>query len=539
MNFLLDQYLNTTTVGVVLFAILVFSYYYLLRRSNSKSAKGPKPPEAAGKWPVIGHLQLLTGSGTRLPHFVLGELADKYGPVFSIRIGVHPALVVSGWEVAKELFTKHDVNVSTRPKLTVGKLLGYNYANFGFAPYDAYWREMRKITNLELLSNRRLELLKHIRANEVENAVKETYKLWTEKRNGSGSGGILVDMQQWFGDMTFNVILRMVAGKRYFVGGDSDEKEVRRCRKAMREFFDLGGIFVLRDAVPYLGWLDLGGYEKAMKKTAKELDSLGQEWLEEHRRKRELSGEPDANDHQEQDFMDVLLSVVDGANLPGYDADTIIKATTTTIIIGGTDTTTVNLSWTLSLLLNNRYTLEKVQEELDNIVGKERLLKESDIDKLVYLQAVVKESMRLHPAGPLSGAREFSQDCTVGGYHVPRGTRLLINLWKLQTDPRVWSDPMEFKPERFLGSTSKHKDVDVKGQHFELIPFGAGRRACPGMAFGLQMTHLALASLLQAYEVSTVSNAQVDMTGTPGLTNNRAIPLEVLLQPRLPAHLYR
>ncbi|KAK4837190.1 hypothetical protein QYF36_003511 [Acer negundo] len=386
MNFLLDQYLNTTTVGVVLFAILVFSYYYLLRRSNSKSAKGPKPPEAAGKWPVIGHLQLLTGSGTRLPHFVLGELADKYGPVFSIRIGVHPALVVSGWE---------------------------------------------------LLSNRRLELLKHIRANEVENAVKETYKLWTEKRNGSGSGGILVDMQQWFGDMTFNVILRMVAGKRYFVGGDSDEKEVRRCRKAMREFFDLGGIFVLRDAVPYLGWLDLGGYEKAMKKTAKELDSLGQEWLEEHRRKRELSGEPDANDHQEQDFMDVLLSVVDGANLPGYDADTIIKATTTTIIIGGTDTTTVNLSWTLSLLLNNRYTLEKVQEELDNIVGKERL------------------------------------------------------------------------------------------------------RACPGMAFGLQMTHLALASLLQAYEVSTVSNAQVDMTGTPGLTNNRAIPLEVLLQPRLPAHLYR
>ncbi|KAI9162117.1 hypothetical protein LWI28_024042 [Acer negundo] len=145
--------------------------------------------------------------------------------------------------------------------------------------------------------------------------------------------------------------------------------------------------------------------------------------------------------------------------------------------------------------------------------------------------------MRLHPAGPLSGAREFSQDCTVGGYHVPKGTRLLINLWKLQTDPRVWSDPMEFKPERF-GSTSKHKDVAVKGQHFELIPFGAGRRACPGIAFGLQMTHLVLASLLQAYEVSTVS-PQVDMTGTPGLTNNRAIPLEVLLQPRLPAHLHR
>ncbi|KAH7567345.1 hypothetical protein JRO89_XS07G0055300 [Xanthoceras sorbifolium] len=531
MDFLF-QYLNTVTIGVI--AILVFSYYILIRRSNFK---GPKAPEAAGKWPVIGHLHQLTGTGTRLPHFVLGELADRYGPVFSIRIGVHPALVVSSWEVAKELFTKYDVDVASRPKLTVGKLLGYNNANFGFSPYDAYWREMRKITALELLSNRRLELLKDIRVSEVENTVKETYKLWTtQKRNGS-SGGILVDMQQWFGDMNLNVILKMVAGKKYFGGGgggaESDEKEVRRCRKAMREFFDLAGIFVLRDAVPYLGWLDLGGYEKAMKKTAKELDSLAQEWLEDHRRKREAGEQAAAN--EDQDFMDVLLSALDGTDLPGYDADTIIKATSTTIIVGGTDTTSVNLSWALSLLLNNRHTLEKVQEELDNIVGKERLMTESDIEKLVYLQAVVKETMRLYPAGPLSGAREFGQDCTIGGYHVPKGTRLVVNLWKLQTDPRVWSDPLEFKPERFL---TTHKDVDVKGQHFELIPFGAGRRACPGIAFALQMTHLGLASLLQAYEVSTPSNTAVDMTGTPGLTNTRANPLHVLLQPRLPLHLY-
>lgn len=300
----------------------------------------------------------------------------------------------------------------------------------------------------------------------------------------------------------------------------------------MREFFELGGTFVLRDAVPYLGWLDLGGYEKAMKKTAKELDSLAGEWLEEHRRKRE-SGQPVAK--EEQDFMDVLLSALEGIDLPGYDVDTVIKATSTTIIVGGTDTTSVNLSWALSLLLNHRHALEKVQEELDIIVGKERLLTESDIDKLFYLQAAVKETMRLYPAGPLAGARVFGEDCTVGGYHVPKGTRLLLNLWKLQTDPRVWSDPLEFKPERFL---TTHKDVDVKGQHFELIPFGAGRRACPGIAFGLQMAHLALASLLQAYEISPPSDAEVDMTGTPGLTNAKANPLQVLLKPRLPVHLY-
>ncbi|KAJ0024021.1 hypothetical protein Pint_08875 [Pistacia integerrima] len=490
MDFLLVS-LNTTIIGVFV-TLLIFSCY-LLRRSNSNSTKGPKAPEAAGKWPVIGHLPVLAGS--QLPHFTLGALADKYGPVFCIRVGVYPALVVSSWEVAKELFTTYDVDVSSRPKLTTGKLLGHNYANFGFSPYGAYWREMRKITAVELLSNRRLDLLKHVRATEVEHALKEIYKLWTKARNESSH--VLVETKQWFGDLNLNVILRMVAGKRYF-GADAatDEKEVRRCRKAMREFFDLAGLFVVRDALPFLGWLDIGGYEKAMKKTFKELDSLVEEWLEEHRRKKE-AGE--------------------------------------TIIVGATDTTTVNLTWALSLLLNNHYALEKVQEELDSVVGKERLLSESDVDKLVYLQAVVKEALRLYPAGPLGGGREFTKDCTISGYYVPKGTRLLLNIWKIQTDPQVWSDPLEFKPERFL---TTHKDIDVKGQHFELIPFGCGRRACPGISFGLQMTHLALASLLHAFDITTPSSAPVDMTGTPGMTNIRATPLEILVKPRLSHHLY-
>ncbi|ONI32812.1 hypothetical protein PRUPE_1G387400 [Prunus persica] len=182
----------------------------------------------------------------------------------------------------------------------------------------------------------------------------------------------------------------------------------------------------------------------------------------------------------------------------------------------------VTLTWTLSLLLNNRQVLKKVYEELDQYVGKGRLLDESDINNLVYLQATVKEAMRLCPAGPLSGQREFTEDCTVGGYHVPKGTWLLVNLWKIQTDPRVWADPMEFKPERFL---TTHKDVDVRGQQFELMPFGSGRRACPGISFGLQMTLLTLASFLHSFDVTTQENAPVDMTGSIGLTNIELVKL--------------
>lgn len=162
-------------------------------------------------------------------------------------------------------------------------------------------------------------------------------------------------------------------------------------------------------------------------------------------------------------------------------------------------------------------------------------MKESDLNNLIYLQAIVKETLRLYPAGQLAGQREFSDDCTVGGYHVPKGTRLVINLWKLHRDPRIWSDPTEFRPERFL---EMHKEIDVKGQHFELIPFGAGRRLCPGITFGLQMLHLVLATLLHGFDISPPSDAPVDMAEGAGLTNAKITPLEILIAPRLSPSLY-
>ncbi|KAM7514174.1 hypothetical protein LguiA_003757 [Lonicera macranthoides] len=233
--------------------------------------------------------------------------------------------------------------------------------------------------------------------------------------------------------------------------------------------------------------------------------------------------------------MGVMMNVVEGAEFNGFDKDTITKATCVNLIAGGTDAPTVVLIWAVSLLLNNRRALKQAQEELDIHVGKERHVSESDIHNLVYLQVIVKETLRLYPAAPLGGVREFTEDCTVSGYHVPKGTRLMLNLWKLQCDPQVWSTPLEFRPERFL---TTHKDVDVKGQHFELIPFGAGRRICPGMTIGTQIVHLVLATLLHSFEISTPSNAPVDMTESAELTNLKATPLDVLLAPRLASRLY-
>jgi len=279
MNFL-SPYPNSAIAGLL--GVILLSYY-LVRRSRVGSAK--IAPVAAGAWPIIGHLPLL--GGTEPPHITLGAMAEKYGPVFTIQLGLQPALVISSWEMAKECFTTNDLAVSSRPKLVAAKHFGYNFVMFGFAPYGPYWRELRKIAALELLSNHRLELLSYVRVSEVETTLQELYILWTKKKNESGQ--ILVELKEWFGDMSLNVILRMVAGKRYFSSSAvADEEESRRCQKSVRAFFHYLGMFVVSDAIPYLGWLDLGGHEKAMKKTAKEFDGFLAGWLEEHKRKRAL-----------------------------------------------------------------------------------------------------------------------------------------------------------------------------------------------------------------------------------------------------------
>ncbi|KAF4346228.1 hypothetical protein G4B88_021774 [Cannabis sativa] len=515
------QILTPLSLFTSLLVVFLYYVYTLLRfktQKKSPTTKHHEAPEPSGAWPIIGHLHLLGGED-QLLYRTLGAMAEKHGPAFNIRLGTRRAFVVSSWEVAKECFTINDKALASRPTTVAAKHMGYNYAVFGFAPYSPFWREMRKIATLELLSNRRLEMLKQVRISEVEVGIRGLYK----------SCKVVVELSRWLEDLTLNMVVRMVAGKRYFGAPGSDDQsgdEARRCHKAISEFFRLIGIFVVSDAVPFLWWLDLNGHEKAMKKTAKELDTILEGWVEEHRKKR-ASLSKATKEEEEEDFIDVMLSLQDQGALSNfqYDPSTSIKSTCLALILGGGDTTAGTITWAISLLLNNPQVLKKVQEELDLHVGKDRQVDDSDIKNLVYLQAIVKETLRLYPAGPLLGPREALEDCTVAGYHVPAGTRLVVNVWKIQRDPRVWSNPEKFEPERFLTS---HAHVDMRGQQFELIPFGSGRRSCPGASFAIQVLHLTLARLLQGFEFKNPVDGpiSIDMSESPGLTIPKATPLE-------------
>ncbi|OVA18587.1 Cytochrome P450 [Macleaya cordata] len=513
---------------------LVFLYYNLFlaspKTTNKKIInKKLLPPMATGAWPILGHLHLFKEG--ELPHHMLKSMADKYGPAFLMNFGQHRSLVVSDHRFVKECFTTNDTLFCNRPSTTAFDVMTYANDSVAFTPYSPYWRELRKISTLKLLSNHRLQAIKNLREGEVNVCFRGLYDLWkNNKTDEQGVVGderaapVLVDMKKWFEEVANNVVIRVIVGKHNFgtkiVNG---EKEAVEYKTIMDELLRLASLSLLSDFAPLLGWFDLfQGHVRTMKRNGKKLDVLLQKWLEEHRNKT-------SSPEDEQDFMDVMLSIVEESKLSGHDADTVIKATCLAMIMGGTDTTAVSLTWIVSLLMNNRHALKKAREELDAHVGKDRQVEDSDLKNLVYLNAIVKETMRLYPLGTLL-ERETKEDCEVGGFQLQAGTRLLVNIWMVQRDPAVWTDPTKFIPERFL---TEKADIDVGGQHFELIPFGAGRRVCPGVSFALQFLHLVLARLIHGYELGTLNDEDVDLTeSTEGHVNHKASPLDLLLTPR-------
>lgn len=206
----------------------------------------------------------------------------------------------------------------------------------------------------------------------------------------------------------------------------------------------------------------------------------------------------------------------------------------------GTDTSSSTVEWAIAELIRHPSILAQVQQELDAVVGRDRLVTELDLAQLTYLQAVVKETFRLHPSTPLSLPRMAAESCEINGYRIPKGATLLVNVWAISRDPAQWTDPLEFRPERFLPGGEK-PNADVRGNDFEVIPFGAGRRICAGMSLGLRMVQLLTASLVQAFDWDLKHGLipeKLNMDEAYGLTLQRAEPLMVHPRPRLAQHVY-
>ncbi|EFH59844.1 CYP82G1 [Arabidopsis lyrata subsp. lyrata] len=486
---------STLQFSLFSLALIIAGYIFLGKKLSKGEVDTSTIPEPLGALPLFGHLHLLRGK--KLICKKLAAISEKHGPIFSLKLGSYRLVVASDPKTVKECFTTNDLALATRPNIAFGRYVGYNNASLTLAPYGDYWRELRKIVTVHLFSNQSIEMLGHIRSSELNTFIKHLYK---------GSGGTsIVKIDMLFEFLTFNIILRKMVGKR--IGFGEVNSEEWRYKESLKHCEFLAVIPMIGDVIPWLGWLDFAKISQ-MKRLFMELDSVNTKWLQEHLKKRSRN-EKD----QERTIMDLLLDILpEDIVISGHVRDVIVKATILALTLTGSDSTSITLTWAVSLLLNNPATLKAAQEEIDNCVGKGRWVEESDVQNLKYLQAIVKETHRLYPPAPLTGIREAREDCFVGGYRVEKGTRLLVNIWKLHRDPKIWLDPKTFKPERFM-----EEKLQCEKSDFEYIPFGSGRRSCPGINLGLRVVHFVLARLLQGFELRKVSDEPVDMAEGPGL----------------------
>ncbi|CAO2173025.1 unnamed protein product [Urochloa humidicola] len=499
----------------------------LLRKLKATSRRVYNLPPGPRPRPVIGNFNLIGA----LPHRSIHELSKKYGSLMHLRFGSFSVVVGSSVDTAKFFLKTHDVLFLDRPKTASGKHTTYNYADITWSPYGAYWRQARRICLTEVFSARRLASFEHIRSNEVHALMRGLYSA-----SGSSRATAVHLNRDHLSTLSMNVITRMVLGKRFFgEGADAAEGPVSSLAEfkwMLDELLLLNGVLNIGDWIPWLDCLDLQGYVRRMQKLGRMFDAFMEHVLDEHAARRRREG----GSFVARDMVDVLMELADDPSLEVTLGRVGVKAFTQDLIAGGTESSSVTVEWAISELLRKPTIFAKATEELDRVVGRGRWVTEKDISRLPYLEAIVKETMRVHPIVPLLIPRVAREDAAVGGYDIPKGTRVLVNVWTIGRDPALWDKPEEFVPERFVGSK-----MDVKGQDFELLPFGSGRRMCPGYNLGLKVIQLSLANLLHGFTwrlPDGMVKEELSMDEVFGLSTTRKVPLQVVVEPKLPAQLY-
>ncbi|MQM10201.1 hypothetical protein Taro_043094 [Colocasia esculenta] len=483
--------------------LLLLAFILLLSRMLLVLAKGSKqirekmkhstPPGPTGL-PVIGNLHQL-GSHQ---HRTLHELSKRYGPLMHLQLCSVPVLVVSSAELAEEILKKNDLKVSSRPSITPWRQLSYNFSDVGFSPYGATWRELRKITVVSLLNARKVEGFRYVREEEVERMIASISSLASLSKP--------INLSKLLHALSNSIVCRAAFGKRFHNAGEGYSET--KFHGIFQETQALLSKFFVADYIPWAGWADvLTGLQARLKKNFAEIDAFCKEVIEAHINVHR------ASEDQEEDFVDVLLRLQkkDSTHLTMNH----IKGLIMDIFIAATETSSATVEYAIAELIRNPSAMLRAQEEVRGMVGTKGKAEESDLSQLNYLKSIIKETFRLHPVAPLLIPRETLDTIDINGYSISPKTRVLVNAWAIGRDPKTWQEPDKFIPERFMDST-----IDFKGHDFQLIPFGAGRRICPGITFGIMTVELALANLLYAFnweDLKGMGGGGIDMDEGNGI----------------------
>ncbi|KAK9073470.1 hypothetical protein SSX86_007794 [Deinandra increscens subsp. villosa] len=462
-------------------------------------------PPSPWKFPVIGNLHQL-GSN---PHRSLQTLSQKYGPIMLLYFGSIPTLVVSSAEAAQEILKTHDTTFASRPNLTIPNILLYGCKDISFSSYGEYWRQLKSIVVIHLLSNTQVKLLQNVREKEIGRLIDVL---------GENCGSS-VDLSALFDSLTENIIYMAALGK------PSDGE----LNKLVKQFLDMFTFFSVGSFVPWLSWLDhLTGLVGRAKTVAKEFDEFLEGVIEEHVAKKAREG---TKSNEGEDFIDILLNIQKDETTGFTFERYTLKAIILDVFLGGMDTASKSLEWVMSELISHPKVMKKLQHEVAKIAQGRSVLVEDDLEKMHYLKAVIKESLRIHMPAPLLVPRMSTKDVKLMGYDIPTGTQVIVNAWAIGRDPTLWEEPEEFRPERFL-----EKTFNYKGVHFEWLAFGSGRRGCPGIQFGVAIMELALANIVYKFDLGLpnygVKHEDLDMSEKYGLILHKKSHLLVTTSPR-------
>ncbi|XP_028799678.1 cytochrome P450 71D10-like [Neltuma alba] len=477
----------------ILFTFLCF--LFMIHRLSSSSKKSLKTlPPGPWKLPLIGNLHQI-GS---LPHRSLRDLANKYGPLMHLQLGQMPHVIVSSPEIAKEVMKTHDVIFSNRPKIVASETLAYNSTDIAFSPYGNYWRQLRKICTLELLSAKRVREFRRIREEEVSGLVKHI----SEHEVGS-----LMNLTKKIYPLTNSIVARAAFGRK--------TRNVEEILSTMAYVVQLASGLSISDLFPSLEFLRvIGGTKAKAEKVRKDVDGALNNIIIDHLEKNDGHME-----EVDEDLVDVLLKIQKENDLEIPLTLDNIKAVVLDLFIGGTDSAATTVVWAMSEMIRAPKVMKKAQEEVRSVYRNKGCVDESELHQLEYVTAVIRETLRLHPPAALLVPRENSEICEINGYVIPLKTKVIINAWAIGRHPQYWNEPEKFQPERFINSS-----VDYKGTNFEFIPFGAGRRICPGISFATPVLELILANLLYHFDWKLPNgekNEELDMTETFGAAVRR------------------
>ncbi|GJN23240.1 hypothetical protein PR202_gb10872 [Eleusine coracana subsp. coracana] len=526
--------MDTAYIAILSFVFLFFLHYLVSRVGNGKGKSAQTLPPSPPSIPFLGHLHLVKAPF----HHALIRLAARHGPIFSLRMGSRPAVVVSSPNLARECFTEHDVTFADRPRFPSLRLIAYDGAMLSTSSYGPYWRNLRRVAALQLLSAHRVACMSGAIAGEVRAMARRM----SHAAASAPGGAARVELKRRLFEVSLSVLMETIARtktSRTEADADTDmSPEANEFKQIVDALVPNLSAANMWDYLPVLRWFDVfGARDKLKDAISKRHEFLGR--LIDAERKRM----DDGTDGEKKSMIAVLLDLQ--KTEPEVYTDTVITAlcallcTTDTdgvvyslfvmknLFGAGTETTSTTTEWAMSLLLNHPETLRKAQAEIDAVVGTSRLLTVDDVPRLSYLHCVITETLRLYPGAPLLLPHESSADCKVGGYDVPRGTMLLVNVYAIHRDPAVWENPLEFRPERFI------EDGKVVDGGRLLMPFGMGRRKCPGETLALRTVGLVLGTLIQCFDWNTVDGGKVDMSESGGLTIPKAVPLEAMCKPRV------